>query len=332
MDLHKRSPGEKRPRPIIRRRRIVREYARLAGIVLCVAVAIFCIVSLIRYVSDFFSSSRRTEQIRQEYYAAEDTPEATAAPDIAATPAPTAAPKPTPSPRADIPEVTSVPYVPAPTAAPTADLSRYENNPQLTVSARFSKVRKQNKDIVAWLSMAGILDQAVVQRDNSYYLRRDYLGYHNDNGSLFLDENCDLEKRPAISIIWGHNMKTGAMFGCLRQYENEYFLHKNPFITFNTIYEDGEYVIFAVSKMNAATMGEMMLRQNSPGKTADLLRQIVDASMYTCPVDVKGDDQLLILATCTGEDSTRRIVAARRIRDYETRETLESQVGRTKKR
>ena len=31
-----------------------------------------------------------------------------------------------------------------------------------------------------------MLDEAVVQRDNSYYLNRDYRGYHNANGAIFL--------------------------------------------------------------------------------------------------------------------------------------------------
>lgn len=56
----------------------------------------------------------------------------------------------------------------------------------------------------------------MVQRDNTYYLNRDYLGYHNDNGAIFLDMGCDLTGNPKALILYGHNMKTGAMFGNLR--------------------------------------------------------------------------------------------------------------------
>ena len=45
-------------------------------------------------------------------------------------------------------------------------------------------------------------------------------------------------------------MKTGAMFGNLRNYENASFYHKNPFISFDSMYEKGRYVIFAVTNIS----------------------------------------------------------------------------------
>ena len=51
------------------------------------------------------------------------------------------------------------------------------------------------------------------------------------------------------------------------------------------------------------------------------LRQAIDTlracSCLCSPVDAALDDQLLILTTCTEKDDQRRIVAARRIRDWE---------------
>ena len=41
---------------------------------------------------------------------------------------------------------------------------------------------------------------------------------------------------------------------------------------------------------------------------------------YDCGVDVQAEDQLLLLVTCTGNDTERRVVAARRIREEETEE------------
>ena len=106
----------------------------------------------------------------------------------------------------------------APTEAPK--ISDWPNNPSMTVSPTLKKLQRQNKDIVGWLSIPDQLSQAVVQRDNTYYLRRDYLGYHNANGALFLEESISLKTRPDTYIIFGHNMKTGDMFGTLRLYED----------------------------------------------------------------------------------------------------------------
>lgn len=110
----------------------------------------------------------------------------------------------------------------AATSPPAADSSPSTASPTATpitfkiMSPRFAKLKQQNQDIVAWLTIPEQLDIAVVQRDNTYYLNRDYLGYHNDNGAIFLDMGCDLTGNPKALILYGHNMKTGAMFGNLR--------------------------------------------------------------------------------------------------------------------
>ena len=100
-------------------------------------------------------------------------------------------------------------------AAPTEKpiVSAWPGNPSMTISPSLKKLRQQNKDIVGWLILPDSLGQAVVQRDNEYYLKRDYLGYHNANGALFLEESISLKTRPDTYIIFGHNMKTGDMFG-----------------------------------------------------------------------------------------------------------------------
>lgn len=313
-------------RPSRQKQRKVKRYARLAAASVCILVALFCLIRLVHYAFDFISSFRTSQALKEDYYAEEYL-------DIAETgPQDEYPSEPTP-----LPETTAIPYVdstptPSLTAMPSPDLSLYPDNPRLSIQPRFGKIRKQNKDIVAWLKMDQILDQAVVQRDNTYYLRRDYRGYHNENGALFLDENCNLEKRPAICIVWGHNMKTGAMFGCLRQFEDTHFYHNNPFISFDTIYEDGEYVIFAVSDLSLTHLMEAILLQNSFLETSRLIQKIISASVYTCPLDVTAEDQLLILVTCTGDENVRRAVVARRIRKDETEEVLRSIVSKSRKR
>lgn len=190
------------------------------------------------------------------------------------------------------------------------------------MSERFRQLQRTNRDIVAWLS-GGMLDLAVVQRDNEYYLRRDYTGKQNANGAIFLDESISLLQRPDIYILYGHNMKTGAMFGSLQRYSEAHYLRHNGLLTFDTQYEDGQFVIFAV--------GEMFVESGQPGfvpfytliggsaaERDSVLRSLQLLSSLNIPVDVLPEDQILLLVTCTGDDASRRFVAARRIRDNET--------------
>ena len=216
------------------------------------------------------------------------------------------------------------------TVAPSITLPprEYASNPYGIIHDKFQKLRRRNVDVVGWLTIDGILDEAVVQRDNEYYLRRDYLGYHNANGAVFLDERCVLQGgRPYTFMLYAHNMKSGAMFGALRNYENISFYRNNPFITFDTIYEDGRYVVFAVSTISLYWEDQTYVDFNGLMSNDTALRQksinaLKAYSTVISGIDVQADDQLLLLITCVGDTDQRRVVAARRIREDETETEL----------
>ena len=175
----------------------------------------------------------------------------------------------------------------------------YPLNPHLLIFNRFKRLRDKNKDIIGWLSVDELLEQAVVQRNNTYYLNRDAYGKKNENGALFLDEECDLTVRPYTLIIYGHNMKSGEMFGSLRKYEKVSFYKSHPFLTFDSMYEDGKYVVFAVSRINAIQKGNryVNIRKLSAFSIQDRMKGIDQLMMYSTiktPLDIQPEDQLIL--------------------------------------
>ena len=243
----------------------------------------------------------------------------------------------TPAPPAGTPE----PEMPAETAPPvTGPLRRlaeqgYPGNPGRIVSTRFQPLRKQNPDIVGWLTIGSMVDEAVVRRDNEYYMDHNAKGDADVSGAIFLDELVSLQTRPYALILYGHNMKTGARFGSLRNFENPDFYHKYPFITFDTLYEDGNYVIFSVgvisTEENSARYLDMFdLCSNRTDERQRAIRTLQDVSRYSSTIDVREADQILLLVTCVERDEDRRIVAARRIRDDENRDELKALVEQSR--
>ena len=298
---------------------------RIACIGALLCMLLWSAFELGTYTVEYLSSKHVSEELRKEYYLA--LSEETAAPTL-----PPATHTPIPTPTATLQPQTTA----APTETPRTTLPEieYPQNPYKIISSRFQGLRRQNKDIVGWLTIPDLLDEAVVQRDNSYYLRRDYRGYHNDNGAVFLEESCNLSTRPYTMLLFGHNMKSGAMFGCLRNYEKVYFYRNNPFITFDTLYENGRYVIFAVgtlsqrpSDLKYMDMGGLVYANIQRRQTA--IAQLKRISVFTTSIDVAVDDQLLLLITCVDDDTERRFVAARRLRDGETEAQLQQQVDKT---
>ena len=223
----------------------------------------------------------------------------------------------------------------APTAAPK--VSGWPGNPSMTVSANLKKLQKQNKDIIGWLSIPDMLEQAVVQRDNTYYLKRDSLGYHNANGALFLEEGISLKTRPDTYIIFGHNMKTGDMFGSLRLYEDAGYYRRHALIGFNVLYEDGQYVVFAIADVDTVQgmrryVPFMQLPGMEAARRAVCIQQLQAYSQIYSPIDVNADDQLLLLVTCEGTEENRRVVAARRLRDGENPENIQALLQNARKK
>ncbi len=242
----------------------------------------------------------------------------------------TATPIVTPSPQRAAPA--------SPHPAPTVlNASPYPNNPHLKISSRFTKLRRQNEDIIGWLNIEKVIDQAVVQRDNEYYLRRDYRGYHNSNGAVFLDESCNLKKCPNTLMLYAHNMKTGAMFGVLRNYENIGYYRNNCFAKFDTIYEEVEYVVFAVNtiSLKPAKMNYINFTQLCNGDADSrnaMLERLKKQSVHSVGIDADASDQLLLLITCVEDESERRVITARQLRDGETRQELQKIINKSKKR
>ena len=303
-------------------------WGRLALAVLFVSLFIFGGVKLVGYIGDLLSSIAASKEMRQVYHG-EPTPApaaVTAAPD---TPAPSVLPALSPSPSATVaPIVTNIPQL---------KKVSYPGNPNLQINRRFKALRKENRDIVGWLTMNTLLDEPVTQRDETYYMDHDILGKPNVNGALFLDSGISLKTRPYSLVIYGHNMKTGAMFGCLRNYENLAFYHSNPFISFNSIYEEGRYVFFAVGCVSTEPRTRHYVDFIAINSTDYLERKsvidtLIVASVHSCFVDVNPEDQLLILVTCTEKDGDRRMLAARRVRDGENEAELKKIVERSWKK
>lgn len=294
-------------------------------------------VNLIDYGLDYAASQQASAQLRRENQQLKEAERQSAA-LMTALPTETPAPTPESTPISQ-PEPAQLDLAALPTATPVSRLKplKYPANPYSIVSNRFQKLRRQNPDIIGWITIDEMLDEAVVQRDNKYYLTRDYKGYHNVNGAIFLDETCDLRTRPYSLMLYGHNMKTGLMFGGLRNYENITYYRNNPFITFDTLYEDGRYVVFSVCTVSTDADDWRYINWSWLNSTSVELRQkvineLLRFSIYSTSINVRADDQLLLLITCVDEASDRRVIAARRIRDNEGEEYLKTVVNKTRKK
>ena len=192
---------------------------------------------------------------------------------------------------------------------------------------KIQTLRKTSEYIIGWIRMDD-LDEPVAMKDNSFFLNHDATGKRNSNGAIFMDQGTNLLSRPYTILLYGHNMKTGAMFGNLRKYEDFSYYYKHRTFQFDTLYEEGQYAIFAVSNISvtpgkAKFVNLTALQSMNREKRQRALDQLIDLSTNKTAVDVNEEDQLLLLITCVGDDDERLVVAARRLRDGEQPDHLQ---------
>ena len=194
---------------------------------------------------------------------------------------------------------------------------------------KFMGLYEKNMDVAGWLSIENTkLDLPVVQAgNNEYYDRRDFGGKNNRYGVPFVDYRVDLRNQSTNTIIYGHNMNDGNIFGELLNYKSLEFYKKHPLIKFDSVYNEGIYKIYAI----------VICRQNDPDfmyhdfvekadndEIVEYVTKARERSLINIPVDVKTSDKLLTLSTCdysfkseTGERIARFVVFARKVRKDE---------------
>lgn len=94
----------------------------------------------------------------------------------------------------------------------------------------FEEIKAQNPDVAAWIQIPALsVSYPVVQgKDNSYYLHHMFDGQENKNGSIFIDYHNQPDFTDSNTIIYGHNMKNGSMFGTLDQYQEKELFRQYP--------------------------------------------------------------------------------------------------------
>lgn len=78
----------------------------------------------------------------------------------------------------------------------------------------WKKLWKTNKDVVGWIKMDSGADYPILHGDsNEEYLHTDLYGDYNINGSIFVNADNSRDWSDPNTIIYGHRMNNGSMFG-----------------------------------------------------------------------------------------------------------------------
>jgi len=185
----------------------------------------------------------------------------------------------------------------------------------------FDALIKQDPDVIAYISIPGTnISYPVCQHllDDAYYL------YHNDKGELDINGALYTESTynnkdfsDPVTVVYGHNMRSGKMFGYLQETFSQGFKGHDEAIVYMP---DGEnhYQIFAAMPVDSNHLlnGKDFTDPAVFRKfTESILQNRSIEAVIDKSVEIGDDDKLLIMSTCIGGQPDRRyIVAGKKVR------------------
>ena len=190
----------------------------------------------------------------------------------------------------------------------------------------FSELGKINPDICGWLRIRGIdISYPLVQGvDNEYYLHRTFEKTANFAGCLFLNYENSRYFTDQNTIIYGHNMKNGSMFGKLSNFRDEKTLGKSKFFWIFT--PDYIYMYRIISGMVVPQVGDTYRTFFSEDNFQEFLDNAAERSeLPQDPVNVTTDDRIVTLSTCMGDSSTRFVLMGKLTQVFLPRDKVEQE-------
>jgi len=173
-------------------------------------------------------------------------------------------------------------------------------------------LQEKNPDVIGWIQIPGTkVDYPLVQgEDNAYYLEHSWRGDKLAAGSIFLECQNSPDFTNYNTIVYGHQMANGSMFGSLNRYGNQAYWESHPYIYILLDYGVLRYEVFSsyATTVGSKTYG-LSFRQAETRE--NYLQMAAELSEIDTGITPELTDLVLTLSTCHGVGDKRWIVHAR---------------------
>ena len=146
-----------------------------------------------------------------------------------------------------------------------------------------------NEDFIGWIVVGNTrVDYPVVQGDdNKKYINTTFTGENNSSGAIFMDYRLNSNFTSPVTILYGHNMRDGSMFGSLKFLLGMDFNENPTFIEVNT--KCNKYIYYQVFLVKTVSAWD---------------------EIFSLTTDFNKSENILILSTCTTESDKRLLIIA----------------------
>jgi len=183
-----------------------------------------------------------------------------------------------------------------------SDKSVLYYKPELNEPVTEEKLITENQ--VGWISIEGTgVDFPILQgSDNVEYLNKDPYGEFSFSGSIFLDSRSSSDFSDGYSVIYGHHMSSGHMFGCLDAFMDEDYLRQHSEGVLSVRDKVYDIELFAVLSCSATDKYIFGLE----GQIFDSINSYIIQNAQLL-LDPKETDKIIALTTCTDTGGDDRL-------------------------
>jgi len=188
-----------------------------------------------------------------------------------------------------------------------------EENAAFLLELDLAALRETNEDVLGWIYIPDspidfpLMDSA----DNADYLNTTWDGKSSSLGSIFLECMNNPDLKDFNTIIYGHNIRGGKMFGSLHWYRELVYRDEHPYVYIATDEGVRRYEIFAAYEAPVVSDTYRLYFEDDARKLSSL-EHYVGSSVWHTDTELGVEDHILTLSTCTGTGryETRWVVQA----------------------
>ena len=193
------------------------------------------------------------------------------------------------------------------------NITKEEVKSKYSFENSFNKLKKINSETRGYLVVkkTNIAYPVVQHSDNSYYLKRDFYKKKSSMGWIYMDYRNNSTELDDNTIIYGHNMGNGTMFGTLKTVLDSSWRKNadNMIVNFDLNNQSYKFKIFSIYKVDYTT-DYLVTDFETADEKNDFIKMIRNRSTIKSNEVVNENSKILTLSTCTGKNNRRLVVHA----------------------
>jgi|HigsolmetaGSP11D_1036233.scaffolds.fasta_scaffold01900_3 SrtB family sortase len=190
-------------------------------------------------------------------------------------------------------------------------IPRHKPSPN-NLSIDFDELKKRNSDIVAWLKFDAVnIDMPIVQTtDNEFYLNHNLDKRRSSTGWVFADVRSNLSHLGFNTVLYGHNLANGQMFGSLKELLKDDKLAVPEFRQLHLITEKQSMLfeivsVFRTNEKDFKYVKQIFLDDSERQAYLGYIHDMNEVAFLNGS-SISLHDKFLTLSTCSGPSGTEK--------------------------